>query len=99
MIFCTASDEKEAEKIAKALLEEGLIGCTNIFPVRSIYRWKENVEDEKEFAMLMKTRDSKVKKVIKRIKELHSYDVPEVISFRIEKGSKDYLDWIGEETK
>ncbi len=49
--------------------------------------------------MLMKTRNSEVKKVIERIKELHSYDVPEVISLKIEEGSRDYLDWIREETK
>jgi len=68
-------------------------------PVRSIYSWKGEVVDDKESAVLMKTRSSKVKKAIKRIKELHSYEVPEIISFKIEKGSKDYLDWIGEETR
>ena len=55
--------------------------------------------DDSESAMFMKTRSAKVSKVIERIKELHSYDVPEIISFEIEKGSKNYLDWIGSETK
>lgn len=99
IIYMTARNEKEAEKIVTTLLDEKFIACGNIFPVRSIYSWKGNREDEKEAAVIMKTRSSKVLRTIKRIKELHSYEVPEIISFKVDKGNKDYLAWVSEETR
>ena len=81
------------------MLEERLIACCNILPVRSIYSWKGRLEDEREAALVMKTRKEKVGAAIDRIKELHSYEVPEIISFNVEKGSGKYLDWVWEETK
>ena len=99
IIYMTAKDEGEAEKIVTALLDEGLIACGNIFPVRSIYSWKGKREDGKEAAVIMKTRSIKVLSAIDRIKELHSYEVPEIISFKVDKGNKDYLLWVNGESR
>jgi len=99
LVYTTTKDEKEAKEIAKALVEEKLAACTNIFPIRSIYRWKGKICDEKEAAIFIKTKKELVDEVIKRVKELHSYEVPDIISILIEKGYADFLKWIGESTK
>jgi periplasmic divalent cation tolerance protein len=83
----------------RTLINEELIACGNFFPVRSIYSWMGKIEDDREYAVIMKTRTAKVSEVIEHIKKLHSYEVPEIISFRIEEGSKEYLDWIGDEVR
>jgi periplasmic divalent cation tolerance protein len=99
ILYVTVRDEREAEKIVRALLDEKLIACGNFFPVRSIFSWKGKIEDDTESVIIMKTRSSRLTKAINRIKELHSYEVPEIISFKIEKGSRDYLDWVRDETR
>ena len=98
-IYVTTKDEDEAKKIGKTLVEEKLAACVNIHPIKSIYRWEENIEEESEAVMFVKTRDELVEEVIKRVKELHSYEVPCIVAFPIEKGNPDYLKWIGESTK
>ncbi len=98
-IYITAGDEEEAGKIGRALVEEKLAACVNILPIRSVYRWKDNIEEEGEVVMFVKTRDELADKVIERVKELHSYDVPCIVSFPIEKGNADYLRWIEESTR
>lgn len=96
IVYITAGDIEEARKIGRKLVEERLAACANIFPIASIYRWKGKIEEANEFGIIVKTKTEKVKELEKRVKELHSYEVPCVVSFRIEEGSKDYLDWIGE---
>jgi len=96
IVYITAGDMEEAKKIGRKLVEERLAACANIFPIASIYRWKGKIEDANEFGIIVKTKTEKVKELEKRVKELHSYEVPCVVSFRIEEGSKDYLDWIEE---
>ena len=90
---------KEAEGLAEKLLEEKLVACVNIINgVVSKYWWKGKMETDKESLLLMKTSASLVVNVIERIRELHSYDVPEVIVCNIEQGNPDYLAWIREVT-
>lgn len=98
-IYITASDEDEARKIGKTLVAERLAACVNIHPIQSIYRWEGEVEEAGEAAMLVKTRAALVDKVIKRVKELHSYEVPCIVSLSIDKGYPDYLKWIEESTE
>lgn len=86
----------EAKNIGKKLVEERLAACVNIFPITSIFRWKDNIEEANEFVILAKSMTGKVKDIEERVKQLHSYEVPCVISFNIDSGSEDYLDWIGE---
>ena len=98
-VYVIAASEDEARKIGRALVEEKLAACANILPVKSIYRWQGKIEEAAEAAMFLKTRSDLVDKVIERVKALHSYEVPCVVSLPIEKGNPDYLKWIGESTK
>jgi len=97
VVYVTASDLDEAKRISRALVEEKLAACVNMFPITSIYHW-DGLREEKEVALIVKTATGNVKKVENRVKELHSYDVPCIISFQID-GSKEFLKWIGDEVK
>jgi periplasmic divalent cation tolerance protein len=97
VIFITAPKEREAEKIARTLVEARLAGCVNIMKnIRSIYSWKGRVEDEKEVLLIVKTKKNLFRSLEKKVKELHSYSVPEIIAVPIMKGSRDYLRWLKE---
>ncbi|MCX8083024.1 MAG: divalent-cation tolerance protein CutA [bacterium] len=97
-IFTATGTRKDAEKIARKLLVDKLAGCVQIFPVLSMYRWKGKVEKSKEYLCIIKTKKGLYKKVEKVIKEMHSYDVPEILVCDIVSGSKDYIDWLEQET-
>jgi periplasmic divalent cation tolerance protein len=93
--FITASTEQEAERLAKDLVGQGLAACVNIIePVRSIYRWEGELCDEREVLLIVKTHVARVNFLIDRVREIHSYQVPEVIVLPIEAGHKPYLSWI-----
>lgn len=82
-------------EIAQKIVSEGLAACVNIVPtVRSIYAWQGEIQDESEELLLVKTHKIKWKDFEKRMKELHPYDVPEIICIRIEDGYQPYLEWI-----
>jgi periplasmic divalent cation tolerance protein len=98
-IYITTGDEEEAAKIGRILVEEKLASCANCFPIRSIYRWKGRVKESPEYALILKTRAELVDRVIIRAKQLHSYEVPCIVSWLIEKGNPDYLQWIKESTE
>jgi len=99
VVFITASNEDEAAKIAKALVETRLAGCVNIIKgIRSIYSWQGKIEDEKEVLMIIKTQKTLFDSLMKKVKKLHSYKVPEIIALPIIQGSKDYLKWLKEVT-
>ena len=99
IVFITAPNEKEAASISRTIVEERLVACVNIIPsVRSIYRWQGRVEDEQEVLMMVKTKKSLFERLQERVKELHSYEVPEIIGLPLVEGSKEYLDWLGQET-
>lgn len=100
VILVTAGSEDEAARIATALVEERLAGCVNIVPsVRSIYRWQGKVCDEAEVLLVIKARHDKVSQLADRVKQLHSYTVPEVIALPITEGSADYLKWLTDVTE
>ncbi len=100
VIFITTSSLDEAEKMGRALVEEKLVACSNIIsPIRSIYRWQGKICDDKEALIILKTKKKLFKQIEKRVKALHSYDVPEVISIPIIEGSNKYLSWLKNETK
>jgi periplasmic divalent cation tolerance protein len=93
------SDEK-AEKIANVLLKERLAACVGILPGRSRYWWKGKIEkNENELHMIIKTKESLVDDVVKKIKELHSYELPVIDVLDIEKLNKDAEKWINQVTK
>jgi periplasmic divalent cation tolerance protein len=98
-LYITAKDSEEAHWIGSALVGEKLAACVNYFPIQSIYRWQGKIEENAEVALLVKTRQSLVQKVIERTKQLHSYEVPCIESWPIESGYPPYLEWIGQSTE
>jgi periplasmic divalent cation tolerance protein len=98
VVLTTCGSAKEARRIAQALVKQRLAACINMIqiPVRSIYRWKGKVESAKEFLLVVKTSRRRFGALEKEIKRLHSYQVPEIIALPIERGSRDYMMWLGE---
>src|ERR1700683_5341378 len=95
LVIVTTASEEQAASIARTLVDERLAACVNIVgPIRSIYRWREAIEDEREFLLLIKSRATLYVKVEKRIRELHSYEVAEVISTSIDRGSPPFVKWM-----
>ena len=98
-VITTVSEKKDAEKIAKVLIDGRLVACVQIIgPIKSIYRWKGKIENANEWTCLIKTRKTLYKKVESAIKKIHPYEVPEIIAISIAKGSEDYLKWLSDET-
>jgi periplasmic divalent cation tolerance protein len=94
-VYAIFADAEEAERIGRALVEERLAACVNILgPVRSIYRWKGAVETAEEVAAIFKTIAMKADALITRIAELHSYEVPCVVTWPIDKLLAPYADWV-----
>ena len=95
-VLVTCGSVEEARKIGHAIVEERLAACVNVVqaPVESIYRWKGRVDSATEFLMIIKTSRERFSALEQRIKELHSYEIPEIIALPIEKGSHDYLAWL-----
>lgn len=100
VIFITAPGEDEAAKIARSLVEARLAACVNIVRnIRSIYTWQGNIEDDTEVLMIVKTRKSLFSALSAKVRELHSYDVPEIIALPVIDGSEEYLKWLKESTE
>ncbi|MDR9418495.1 divalent-cation tolerance protein CutA [Gracilimonas sp.] len=102
LIYVTTPDIEEARKIGRALVEENLAACANIIDgMNSIYKWKGEIQEDNECVLIIKTHYSRVKKVTRRIKEMHSYEVPAVISLTIteDEGNEEYLDWLEKNSK
>jgi periplasmic divalent cation tolerance protein len=95
IVLTTCPDAESATRIARALVEEGLAACVNILPpVQSIYRWKGTVETASEQLLIIKIAAERFSAVRDRIKDLHSYELPEIIAVPIVAGSPDYLAWL-----
>ena len=100
VVLVTCGSEEEALKIANALVQEYLAACVNLVsPIRSIYRWEGKIWDEKEWLLVIKTQKQRFGELEQKVKSLHSYTVPEIISLPIVEGTMSYLNWIKENTK
>jgi periplasmic divalent cation tolerance protein len=98
-VLVTTGSEIEAVSIARTLVEERLAACVNIIgPMRSIYRWRDGVSDDPEYLLVIKSRATMYMKIETRVRELHSYDVPEVIALTIDRGSPPYIQWLLDST-
>ena len=98
VVFITARNAEEAEKIGKTLVKRRQAACVNIIPeVSSHFWWKDKLDSSKESLLVVKTRDSLLPDIIKSVKKIHSYSVPEIIALPIVGGNPDYLDWIDSE--
>jgi len=98
VVLVTCRSAKEAERIARALVDARLAACGNILrtPTRSVYRWKNKVESAREVLLLLKTSRGRFTKLQAEIKQLHSYEVPEIIAIPVAAGSPGYLAWLSE---
>lgn len=101
IVMTNCASAKEARRIARALVEKRLAACVNIIatPVESLYRWKAKIEKAREHSLLIKTRRDCFTAVERTIRELHSYEVPEIIAVPIVGGSRDYLAWLEENVR
>ncbi len=100
VVYITSPNEDEAAKIAKAIVSERLAGCVNIVKgMRSIYNWQGKIEDDAEVLMIIKTQRHLFESLKDRVKELHSYTVPEIIALPVVEGSEDYINWLKKVTR
>ena len=93
VVLVTASSQEEGKAIAQALVEAKLAACVTLMPVHSIYTWQGQVMDEQEWQMVIKTELTQFPVLENKIRELHSYEVPEIIALPIVAGSEPYLQW------
>ena len=100
VVLVTAPDLRVARRLADALVGERLAACVTALPgARSTYRWKGKVERAREVVLMIKTRASLAKRVERRVRDLHPYDVPEILALPVAAGEARYLRWIGESTR
>jgi len=98
IVLVTAPSEAEAAAIAQALIQDKLAACVSLLPVQSLYTWQGQVQQEREYQLLIKTHWARYPALEAKVRELHSYEVPEIIAMPILQGSAAYLQWIGETT-
>jgi len=97
VVLVTAGSQQEAEAIGISLVKSHLAACVNIVPINSIYTWQGELHQEQEWQLLIKTNLSQFQTLETKIRELHSYEVPEIIALPIVSGSQPYLQWISEQ--
>jgi len=97
-VYFTASNEKEALRIGELLVKERLAACINVFPIKSIFWWKGKVERSEEIGVFVKTQEKLFKKIVKRIRELHSYDLPVIEKINV-KSYKAVEKWVKTATR
>jgi periplasmic divalent cation tolerance protein len=99
VVLSTAPNDEVALRVARALVEPGLAACVNIVPgVRSVYRWKGQVNVDAELLLVVKTRAARAGEVLAAIRKNHTYECPEAIALPIRGGAADYLKWLNEVT-
>jgi periplasmic divalent cation tolerance protein len=95
IVLTTAATLEEAKRLGRTLVEERLAACATMIPaVESIYCWKDNIESSNENMLLLKTGADQLAALETRLRELHSYEVPEFLVLPVETGSRAYLDWM-----
>ncbi len=100
IVYVTCQDQAEAERVGQALIEAKLAACVNIVErITSMFWWKGKVEKEQEAVLIAKTESGLINQVTERVKSVHSYECPCVISLPIVGGNPEFLQWIREETK
>jgi len=94
VVLVTASSRSEAEMIARSLIEAKLAACVTLFPMQSIYTWQNEIQQSEEWQLIIKSNLNLFSDLEAKIRELHSYEVPEIIALSIVAGSHNYLQWI-----
>ena len=100
LVLTTAPDDERAQAWARTLVEERLAACVNVHgPMMSFYRWKDIVECDTERQVVIKTTRERVAALRARLRELHSYELPELVVLTVDDGSDEYLKWVIEQTR
>ena len=99
IITTTFDNREEANKIVELLLEKRLVSCCQLSNIESSYHWKGKIEHSEELLLKMKSKKGLDKEIEQVILDNHSYETPQIVAYDIVDGYKDYLDWIGQETK
>jgi periplasmic divalent cation tolerance protein len=98
-IYITAGSLDEAKAIGKALVSDRLAACVNIIDnMNSMYWWEGEIQDDREVVIIAKTKAERVSDVVEKVKSIHSYDCPCIVSLPVLGGNKDFLDWVAAET-
>jgi periplasmic divalent cation tolerance protein len=98
-VLCTVPDADTGQRIARTVVHEGLAACVNLLPgITSVYSWQGQVQENPELLLIIKTSQARYLALQQRIKELHPYQVPEIIAHKIDLGLPEYLDWIASST-
>jgi periplasmic divalent cation tolerance protein len=93
--FCTCPDSSSADRISEALVSEGYAACVNqISGIKSTFLWQGSIEQESEILLLVKTTEDRFPALVKRVRELHPYELPEIIAVPVTAGLPEYLQWI-----
>lgn len=98
IFLVTAANLNEAKSIAETLVSERLAACVSFYPLTSVYRWKEKIHCDDEVQLVIKANVNQSQIIIARVKELHSYDVPEIVAIPFADGLPAYLSWMKEQT-
>ncbi|MBC7114114.1 MAG: periplasmic divalent cation tolerance protein [Archaeoglobi archaeon] len=96
IVYITSGSREEAERIAEVLVREKLVACVNIFEITSFFEWKGDLEKCREYAMICKTVEERFEEIEKRVRELHSYELPCIIMWRLDRGHEEFMKWIRE---
>ena len=96
LAYITCKNKKEAIKISKHLLKKRIIACSNMFPINSLYWWKNKIVNDKEFVMIAKTTEKNFNILKKEVKKMHSYEIPAILKIKAD-ANKEYLKWANKE--
>lgn len=99
ILITTVDSEAAADAISKLLIEKRLAACVQEFSIKSRYRWEEQINVDPELMLLIKTASDRIEDAIAAIQEIHPYDLPEIVCIPVLGGSRDYLNWVYEETR
>jgi len=100
VLLITTATAQEAQRISRVLLEQRKVACVNIVPrLDSLFWWQGKLDSAEESLLIVKTKASLLSKIVPLVKELHSYDIPEIIALPIIGGNQDYLEWIQKEVR
>lgn len=100
VLLITTATAEEAQRISRVLLEQKKVACVNIVPrVNSLFWWQGKLDSAEESLLIVKTKASLLSEIVSLVKEIHSYDIPELIALPIIGGNQDYLEWIQKEVR
>ena len=99
-IYMTVGNHDEARKIGKELVTSRLAACVNILDnMKSFYMWEGEIQDDTEVVMIAKTTEDRLPELVEKVKSMHSYDCPCIVSLQVLNGYQPFLDWIAEEVR